>query len=690
MIIAGRPGRYCRLLTAATMALTGIVAVAQPPATDRSLAKFSVDGQRSGGSPLENPLRSDLATLGSEHPTIAMDRSRLAMQHLATNRLVQAATLSAQAVAIVRSRRATALHGGDGPESALARAKAQLNHADPLGFILEDHLAIAWARDHQHAGRGETVRSGAFMAAQDLLGSASAHAMALTAGRSMAGGGALARLLREQQNLSDRVVAIDQRLLARAPADAASPESRALRAELHSDMLRLAGINHRIDRQFTSYRAIISPLPLAIGQARRALKADEGLLLLIASRGDIHSFAIGPRDSAWHVSTGVAPAVAGQIAALHCQVDAHTCKGTVQTAQPTPSEMKGYARYNLALAHALYITLLAPVEAPLRAAQTVYVVTSGFMSDLPLAMLTTALPPIGVDEASPQSLIAAPWLGDRYAFINLPAVSGLRLKAVRAPPETADLLDGYGDPVLAAGDVPMSRGVDLFRPASANGSSLADPALLRALPSLPGTRRELTRMAAVLAAPDAALHLQGRATERELKGDPLLSRAGVIVFATHGVLPGELKDHSEPGLILTPPDVASAEDDGFLTASEASQLTLHAEWLILSACNTAASGGTGGSDSLSALARGFLFAGAHALLASHWRVSDDATAALTVEALTSRHARPPLTGAHALHAAMRTVRTGFRGDGSKLEGWHEDWAHPAAWAAFSYIADRDN
>ena len=86
----------------------------------------------------------------------------------------------------------------------------------------------------------------------------------------------------------------------------------------------------------------------------------------------------------------------------------------------------------------------------------------------------------------------------------------------------------------------------------------------------------------------------GRATEREVKalsvsGD--LARARIVHFATHGLLAGETRafgGKAEPALLLTPPATPSEEDDGLLTASEAAMLRLDADWVILSACNTAA------------------------------------------------------------------------------------------------------
>lgn len=84
-----------------------------------------------------------------------------------------------------------------------------------------------------------------------------------------------------------------------------------------------------------------------------------------------------------------------------------------------------------------------------------------------------------------------------------------------------------------------------------------------------------------------------RATETEIRR---LSEAGelskyrVVHFATHGALSGQLSGNGEPGLLLTPPDKATEIDDGYLSASEIAALKLDADWVILSACNTAASG----------------------------------------------------------------------------------------------------
>ncbi len=63
------------------------------------------------------------------------------------------------------------------------------------------------------------------------------------------------------------------------------------------------------------------------------------------------------------------------------------------------------------------------------------------------------------------------------------------------------------------------------------------------------------------------------------------------------------------------------------------QLKLDADWVILSACNTAATDGTPGAEGLSGLAKAFFYAGSRALLVSHWPVSSHAAVAITTRML---------------------------------------------------------
>ena len=102
--------------------------------------------------------------------------------------------------------------------------------------------------------------------------------------------------------------------------------------------------------------------------------------------------------------------------------------------------------------------------------------------------------------------------------------------------------------------------------------------------------------------------------------------------------------------MLTPPPQGSEADDGYLSASEIARLKLDADWVILSACNTAA-GEAKGAAALSGLARAFFYAGARSLLVSHWYVDSKATVALI---------KPPPGGKSSRNPRMSRNASSFR------------------------------
>jgi CHAT domain-containing protein len=149
----------------------------------------------------------------------------------------------------------------------------------------------------------------------------------------------------------------------------------------------------------------------------------------------------------------------------------------------------------------------------------------------------------------------------------------------------------------------------------------------------------------------------------------------VLHFATHGAMAGEIEKDREPGLILTPPEAASAEDDGYLSASEIAGLKLDADWVVLSACNTAA-GGAASAEALSGVARAFIYAGARALLVSHWAVYSEATVKLVTKAAAEMARDSKVGRAEAMRRAMKALIE---------KGGVE--AHPAYWAPFVVVGE---
>jgi CHAT domain-containing protein len=237
---------------------------------------------------------------------------------------------------------------------------------------------------------------------------------------------------------------------------------------------------------------------------------------------------------------------------------------------------------------------------------------------------------------------------------------------------------GYGDPVL--GRTPprttlvASRGYEsFFRGASADLASLS-----AALAPLPETADEVRTVARSLGAADADVRLEASATETDVKRAPL-SDYRVVYFATHGLVAGEVeaatKNRAEPALVLSLPDRPSDDDDGLLTASEIAGLKLNADWVVLSACNTAA-GDKPGAEALSGLARAFFYAGARSLLVSHWPVESKSAVSLMTQVFS--RVEGGADSADALRGAMLAVMS---------DPAHPAWAEPAYWAPFILVGD---
>jgi CHAT domain-containing protein len=306
---------------------------------------------------------------------------------------------------------------------------------------------------------------------------------------------------------------------------------------------------------------------------------------------------------------------------------------------------------DVARAHALYRQLLGPVESLIRDKPSLILVPTGPLTSLPFQVLLTEAPPAG--GTTTDMLRGAQWLVRRHATSVLPSVPSLAaLRRVGANLSAAEPFLGIGDPSLTGPPVPQSgqsrSGATALASIYRNG--VADLRALRELTPLPETAAELKAIAAALNAPDEALLLGSDATETRIRGSRL-DRYRIVHFATHGLIAGELSGLAEPALVLTPPIRPSELDDGLLTASEVAALNLRADWVVLSACNTAA-GVEVGADALSGLARAFFFAGARALLVSHWAVNSEATVWLTTGTFSALAKQPQIGRAEAFRRTM--------------------------------------
>ena len=286
-----------------------------------------------------------------------------------------------------------------------------------------------------------------------------------------------------------------------------------------------------------------------------------------------------------------------------------------------------------------------------------YFVPSGPLNSLPPGLLITA-PPAGGStmDADPAALRATHWLLRDKAVAVLPAAASLRVvrqmlpQAVSATPTP---LLAFAAPDFATAATGVNAAAPVLPPevrAAVRGAqknrTVAD------LPALPGTKAEGEALERVLHADPNSLLLGDQASKAALfqrNDDGSLARVRVVSFSTHGLVPGDF-GLTEPALVLSGD---GAGHDGVLTASQAAQLRLNADLVILSACNTA-SPDPEHTEGVSGLVRAFFFAGAKALIVSHWRVRDDIAARFVPDRVARQQGG--MSRAQAVRAASLAIR----------------------------------
>jgi CHAT domain-containing protein len=316
-------------------------------------------------------------------------------------------------------------------------------------------------------------------------------------------------------------------------------------------------------------------------------------------------------------------------------------------------------------------------------------VPTGALTSLPFHLLVTEKPAASVPKVENIATYReAAWLIKRQAVTVLPSLGSLQALRVLARKEQATKpMVGFGDPVFD----PAERAKALAgrnggkRVIAANtrgysefwqGAGVDRTKLAQALPPLLDTADELKAVASDLGAAVADVHLGMDATETAVKRLPL-ENYRVVYFATHGLVAGDVKGLGEPSLALTLPTKPSELDDGLLTASEVALLKLNADWVVLSACNTAA-GDKPGAEALSGLARAFFYAGARALLVSHWSVASNAATRLTTSTFNLIKSNPGIGRSEGLRRAMLAY---MNDNGEPLN------AYPAFWGPFSLVGE---
>jgi CHAT domain-containing protein len=293
--------------------------------------------------------------------------------------------------------------------------------------------------------------------------------------------------------------------------------------------------------------------------------------------------------------------------------------------------------------------VLSPVAGQLNK-QRIIVIADGALHYIPFQML-----PSPSSDAEP--LVA------QHDIINAPSASilGELREEVAGRGVRSKVLAAFGNPALgpaqqSANASHQSRDIDLS----------GDNFDLSSIGQLFFAEREINSLREI-ATPAATFTATGFAANRKQLFGMDFSQYAILHFATHGLLDPTRPEHS--GILLSTIDDQGKKQEGFITLQDVYTLRAPVDLVVLSACRTALGREIRG-EGLVGLTRGFMYAGATTVVASLWKVDDEATSELMkrfyTEMLQNRK-----TPDEALRIAQNIIRLNPR------------WSAPHYWAGFT-------
>jgi CHAT domain-containing protein len=314
----------------------------------------------------------------------------------------------------------------------------------------------------------------------------------------------------------------------------------------------------------------------------------------------------------------------------------------------------------------LGLALLAPLAKELQHRRLI-VVRYGALEYIPFA----ALPLPSAAGTNPTRLIQT------HEIVNLPAATvlgSLRKARTRAPQKTIAI---FADPVFSRDD-PRVR--DALQPtADLNRITRDDPTALQrsaaesglqSLRRLRYSRLEADAIAALVPAGERLEALDFQSNRTTALGNDI-AQFRFLHFATHGLLDSVHPELS--GLVFSTVDERGRPRDGLVRLHEIFGLSLQADLVVLSACQTALGRDIKG-EGLVGLTRGFMYAGAPRVIATLWDVDDRATAELMRRFYQHLLKERP-TAAVSLRAAQLSLMQ------------DPQWSSPYYWAGFILLGD---
>jgi CHAT domain-containing protein len=570
-------------------------------------------------------------------------------------------------------------------------------HEGRAEFFREAYMDFLSSSDGRSAASALGIDAGEelFQVANMISSGRVQKAFAASAARAAAKDPELAELVRQTQDINENVLNLTDWIvyLQTAPKDQVNGNGiDELRKQLDTlnDAKRV--LVDETNSRFPIYAKLMNPPPPTVDSLQKNLRPGEAALITHSARDRTYVWAV--------------PKI-GQVVFASVDMGREPLKKVVDELRLAldPREVSNLGDipdFDIEKANGLYKQLLEPVQSGWKDARNLLVVAHGPLGHLPFSLLVkerVRLP------ASGDLLFAnyrdVPWLAKSHAVTMLPSVESLEtLRATEVSSPERKPFVGFGDPYFNAlqaeeGDeedaiqvasLTGTRSIPQVKLRSAPNTRAADSATLSLLPRLPDTRPEIMAIAEVTGADLTQDVFLGRDASEQNAKTKDLSQYKVISFATHGLIPGDLNGLNQPALALSSPEVTGEDDDdGLLTMGEVLGLKLNADWVVLSACNTAAGEGQG-AEAVSGIGRAFFYAGSRSLLVSNWPVHSAATTELMMTLFSKQANDNSINRTEALRQARIELidnRTFKNPDGKEAYSY----AHPIFWAPFTIVGD---
>jgi CHAT domain-containing protein len=559
-----------------------------------------------------------------------------------------------------------------------------IRHQERFSRVIESYMNTLFKANPENSA-GPAAQ--AFMLADFARGSVVQKALAQSTARANIKDPVLSNLARREQDLQRQLNSLNEVLVAISAASA-EKQLPGIQNKIKADIDKLRverdSVKNEIKNKFPVYFELVEPQPITIARAIKSIGPKE--VLVTWYFGERNSYVWALHQSGFD-SFAILPFNKKEIA-----TDVEKLRKALDPGVATVDEIPPF---DVNLAHALYNKLLKPIEKSLEGKELLISIPHGSLGQLPLA--TLLVNPVKQPEKGANGFVGyqnAPWLIRKIAIVQLPSVNALA-SLRSAPPITVERKNfiGFGDPLFSneqAKQVEMpsvqlaTRGRPLYLRNSPKTSKVSS-AQLALLSRLPDTNQEILEIAAVLKADNSDIFLQRNASVKNVMSTDLSNRK-IVMFATHGLVPGELDGLTQPALAMTTPTLTGDQDDGLLTLEKILELKLNADWVILSACNTAAGDGIG-TEAISGLGRAFFYAGAKALLVSNWPVESASSRLLMTDLFKRQSDQPSLLKAEALRLSMLQLADKGNAKDEKTGKTSHAYGHPLFWAPYSLVGN---